>query len=155
MFESCRSQHAYYTCTPLFSPMTTCHHQQSPAHGPPDGLHSWVGIINYLPLAVSEQDEVQRRAITNLFKGPYCNLMKSIGVKYNATSHWAKLELPATVWQLANLRLFMEQRFPLHQFNQARARLDPKNLLANDLINKVLGVPSSTQSTTSPDPRSR
>ncbi|KAL7573067.1 hypothetical protein ACA910_018754 [Epithemia clementina (nom. ined.)] len=118
----------------------------SPAHGPADGLHSWVGIINYLPLSVTEEDERQRQEITKQFKGPYCNLMRSLCTRYNATSHWAKLELPPTIWQMVDLKLFMEERFPVHEFNQARALLDPKNLMANVLINSVLGV-SRTSST--------
>jgi L-galactono-1,4-lactone dehydrogenase len=115
--------------------------KMSPAHdGTLDGLHSWVGIINYLPLA---DDERQRREITNQFTGKYSDLMRSVGSRYNATSHWAKLEMPASIWKLVDLKLHYENRFPLAKFNAARAHFDPKNLMANDLINLVLGVPPS------------
>ena len=65
--------------------------------------------------------------------------MRNICAKYNGTSHWAKLELPDNVWELVDLQLLMEQRFPLLQFNLVRALLDPHNIMANKLINSVLG----------------
>jgi L-galactono-1,4-lactone dehydrogenase len=114
----------------------------SPAYGPADGLHSWVGIINYLPPgATPEQEMLQRQAITALFLGPYCDLMRSVGKEFNATSHWAKLEPPKSVWQLVDLQLFLTTRFPLERFNQWRAELDPKNILASPLLNLLLGKP--------------
>lgn len=109
----------------------------SPAHGPPEGLHSWVGIINYLP----SENERQRRAITELFTGKYCDLMRAVGSEVNATSHWAKLERPASMWKLVDLQLFLSTRFPLSRFNELRATLDPKNILASPLINLLLGKP--------------
>jgi len=111
----------------------------SPAHGPLDGLHSWVGIINYLPT----DDERQRRQITELFKGRYCDLMRDVGTAVNATSHWAKLERPASVWKLVDLQLFLQSRFPVQKFNRARAFYDPKNILSSPLIDMVLGKPQS------------
>jgi len=109
----------------------------SPAHGPPEGLHSWVGIINYLP----SEDEQQRRQITELFQGKYCDLMRTVGLGVNATSHWAKLERPKDTWKLVDLQLFLQSRFPLEKFNQLRAIYDPKNILASPLINLTLGTP--------------
>lgn len=109
----------------------------SPAHGPPEGLHSWVGIINYLP----SDDERQRREITELFTGNYCELMRTVGKAVNATSHWAKLERPASMWGLIDLQIFLQDRFPLTMFNEARSIYDPKNILANPLMNLVLGDP--------------
>ena len=109
----------------------------SPAYGPPDGLHSWVGIINYLP----SDDEGQRRDITNLFTGKYCDLMRQVGKPVSATSHWAKLERPSNMWKLIDTQLFLQDRFPLQKFNEARALLDPKNILANPLLNLLLGDP--------------
>lgn len=109
----------------------------SPAHGDSNGLHSWVGIINYLPT----ENEMQRRQITELFTGEYCNLMRSVGQPFRATSHWAKLERPATVWQLMDLQLFLQERFPLDMFNAARRLYDPKNILSNPLMNLILGDP--------------
>jgi L-galactono-1,4-lactone dehydrogenase len=103
-----------------------------------DGLHSWVGVISYLPT----DDERQRREITEAFTGPYCDLVRSVGEPFNSTSHWAKLELPKSIWQLADLRTFMDRRFPLTRFNRLRGKYDPKNILGNDLMNLVLGKPS-------------
>jgi L-galactono-1,4-lactone dehydrogenase len=113
----------------------------SPAYGAAEGLHSWVGIINYLP----SDDERQRREITELFKGKYCSLMQSVGATVNATSHWAKLERPPTMGQVIDLQLFLQSRFPLKQFNDARSVYDPKNILANPLVNLLLGDPGSHQ----------
>jgi len=110
----------------------------SPAHdGTLNGLHCWVGIIYYLPT----EDESQRRSITNEFTGTYSDLMRSVGGPYGATSHWAKLEQPKSLWKLVDLKLHYQQKFPLSKFNSVRAWLDPKNLMANDLLNQVLGVP--------------
>jgi len=110
----------------------------SPAHGQPDGLHSWVGIINYL-----QEDEAQRRAVTDLFTGTYCDLMRSVGSHYDATSHWAKISAPVSVWKLVDLQLFLSKRFPLQQFNDLRAKFDPKNILASPMIDSILGKPPS------------
>ena len=109
----------------------------SPAHGAPDGIHSWVGIINYLP----SDNELQRRQITELFTGKYCDLMRSVGTEFNATSHWAKIERPSELWKLIDLQLFLQERFPLVKFNKLRATYDPKNILASPLINLTLGTP--------------
>lgn len=118
----------------------------SPAYGPPNGLHSWIGIIEYLPA----EDEIQRRLITELFRGKYCDLMKDIGQTYNATSHWAKLEIPNSIYEMADLRLFLQQRFPVDLFNRARALLDPKLILSNRKINSAFGGPMHILATSSP-----
>lgn len=118
----------------------------SPAHdGLMDGLHCWVGIINYLPSDETIMDptrmEQQRKDITEYFKGPYCTLLRFISDKYNATSHWAKLEPPNSIWTLIDVQLQLQQRFPLRMFNNARLLFDPKNLLSNALVNQVFGEP--------------
>lgn len=105
------------------------------------GLHSWVGIIHYLP----SDDEYQRKSITESFTGRYCDLMRGVGQQYSATSHWAKLEIPPSIWQLVDLRLLMQQRFPVRLFNSTRAMLDPKNLLSNRTINMAFGKPGEQQ----------
>jgi L-galactono-1,4-lactone dehydrogenase len=109
----------------------------SPAHGPPEGLHSYVGIINYLP----SDDERQRREITSSFTGKYCELMSNVGSDFNAASHWAKLERPNSMWQIIDLQMFLQDRFPVQLFNEARQRFDPKNILAGPLLNIALGSP--------------
>lgn len=109
----------------------------SPAHGPTDGLHSWVGIINYLP----SEDPKQREEITKQFTGQYSDLVRSIGRPLKAVSHWAKLEEPQSVWKAVDLKMLYQERFPVADFNKARAKLDPKNILASPLLNLVFGVP--------------
>jgi hypothetical protein len=84
---------------------------------------------------------LQRQEITALFLGPYCDLVRSVGKEFDATSHWAKLEPPKSVWQLVDLQLFLATRFPLERFNHWRAELDPKNILASPLLNLLLGKP--------------
>jgi L-galactono-1,4-lactone dehydrogenase len=109
----------------------------SPAHGPPNGLHSWVGIINYLP----SDNELQRREITNLFTEIYCDLFRQVGDRVGAASHWAKLECPSSFWKIVDLRIALQNKFPLQSFNALRAIYDPKNILASPLINLTLGEP--------------
>jgi L-galactono-1,4-lactone dehydrogenase len=110
----------------------------SPAHGPPNGLHSWVGIINYLP----SENELQRREITHLFTETYCDLFRQVGDKVGAASHWAKLERPSSFWKLVDLRIALQNKFPVQSFNALRAIYDPKNILASPLINLTLGEPN-------------
>jgi L-galactono-1,4-lactone dehydrogenase len=111
----------------------------SPANGPPQGLHSWVGIISYLP----SDDPVQRRQITKLFTGKYCNILREVGQGVNATTHWAKLERPTSIYQIVDLQMFFKSRFPVHAFNEARRMYDPKNIMSCPLIDLVLGGPAS------------
>jgi len=117
----------------------------SPAYGPKEGLHCWVGIIMYLP----SEDEHQRNSITSAFKGPYCDLVRELGMNVNATSHWAKLEMPNTPAELERLQTLMKHKFPVTKFNDARKLLDDKNLLANDLMNAVFGSTTTTEKTVS------
>ena len=109
----------------------------SPAHGAANGLHSWVGIIMYLP----SDDETQRRLITESFTGQYCGLLRSVGSDVNATSHWAKLERPSSLLKLLALQDFLKSRYPLAKFNETRATLDPNNILTSPALTLVLGKP--------------
>jgi L-galactono-1,4-lactone dehydrogenase len=110
----------------------------SPAYGPPNGLHSWVGIISYLP----SEDPTQRHKITELFVGKYCDLLRDVGMGVNATSHWAKLERPKSIWKMIDLQLFMQSRFSLSLFNEARALYDPKNILGTEALDLTIGAPT-------------
>ena len=112
----------------------------SPAHGPENGLHCWVGIINYLP----SDDVDQRNAITEMFTGTYSDLVRSVGRPMGVVSHWAKLEKPKSVSKAVDLKLLYQDRFPVTEFNRARALFDPKNILSNPLLNQVFGTPPST-----------
>jgi L-galactono-1,4-lactone dehydrogenase len=110
----------------------------SPAHGPSDGLFTWVGIINYLP----SEDPDQRKAITKLFTGQYCDLVSKIGRPMKAVSHWAKLEEPQSIWKAVELKSLYLDRFPIAEFDAARGLYDPKNILSSPLLNLVLGKPT-------------
>jgi L-galactono-1,4-lactone dehydrogenase len=109
----------------------------SPAHGSQDELFTWVGIINYLP----SDDPKQRSAITKLFTGQYSDLVRHIGRPLKAVSHWAKLEEPRSVWKAVELKTLYLERFPVAEFNAARGRYDPKNILSTPLLDLVLGRP--------------
>lgn len=110
----------------------------SPVHGDADdgSLHTWVGIIMYLPLA---DDERQRRAITERFTGEYCALMRQLGSDVNMASHWAKLEIPTNMWHLVDLQHNLKKRYPIRLFEKARQMLDPKDILGNPMINLAFG----------------
>ena len=90
----------------------------------------------YLP----SDDEAIRQKITHQFKTQYCNIVRQIGGSKIAT-HWGKLEIPNSYNDYLMLRDGMKRRYPLDKFNAARMLYDPKNLLANDLMNLVLGRP--------------
>jgi len=109
----------------------------SPAHGEPSGMHTWVGIINYLP----SEDEAQRKDITKVFTEKYSDLVRIIGKPFLSVSHWAKLEQPRSIWHAVDLLLLMQNRYPLEDFNKARGKLDPNNILSNKLIDTALGTP--------------
>ena len=91
----------------------------------------------YLP----SDDPNERKEITNRFRGQYCDLAREVGMPYNVVSHWGKLEMPTNGTNFLQLRELMSTRYPLSKFNALRMFYDPKNLLANDLLNTVLGTP--------------
>jgi len=109
----------------------------SPAFGTANSLFTWVGIINYLP----SDDPQQRKDITQLFNTEYTDLVRQIGRPLKAVSHWAKLEDPTSVWKAVELKSLYLERFPLTEFNIARGIYDPKNILSNQLLDRVLGKP--------------
>lgn len=56
--------------------------------------------------------------------------------RYGGVPHWAKLEVERLGADRA--RQMLAQRFPLEKFNAARARLDPKNILSNHMLDQAL-----------------
>ena len=46
-------------------------------------------------------------------------------------------QVPQREADLERMRERLAQRYPLDQFAEARARLDPKNILANDMIDAL------------------
>jgi len=111
----------------------------SPAYGKvgEGGLFCWVGIIMYLP----DEGEKIRQAITHKFQNQYCDLAKRVGTPLQTVSHWGKLEMPMSPQDYERLRSSMLRRYPVEEFNAARLRFDPKNILGNRLVDVVLGTP--------------
>ena len=111
----------------------------SPAHGPPNGLHSWIGIIMYLP-PEDVAGAGERNRITEAFTTQYSDLMRKVGMEFNYASHWSKLEIPkGSVWDLVDLQLHYAQKYPLELFHKVRSMLDPRGILINPLLELALG----------------
>ena len=105
------------------------------------GLHSWIGIIMYLPT----DDETERDAITRAFKSYAAKEEATLGEKYRIRTHWAKIELPEPERSDRGFRVARErmaQLYPVEEFRKIRARLDPKGILGNDPIEALLGEPN-------------
>ena len=113
----------------------------SPAYSEnPNELFSWVGIIMYLPPG---QDDQARENITKRFED-YADIMRTVGKKYGAVPHWAKIELPGLVRgnmsngnyidKLKQLRESLEKRYDTKKFISARKQLDPDHILSNHLL---------------------
>lgn len=66
----------------------------------------------------------------------YCKLLEGdLMPKYDAVEHWAKIEVPHLNLEAARQR--MRRRYPVEDFNWLRREFDPKNILANDIIDKL------------------
>ena len=102
-------------------------------------VFSWVGIIMYLPAG---QDEADRKRIGDAFKR-YCKIMTDVGEKYDIVPHWAKIEIPvgedgnANEQELKEVRKRIHRRYKTKKFNEYRRALDPKSVLANEMIEKI------------------
>merc|ERR1712153_171007 len=109
----------------------------STAPGSPKSLHSWVGVIMYLPT----EEEAQRKAITSSFQD-YCrNTTAPLLSKYKGKTHWAKLEKPRSAEELEKVRAKLCAVYPVEQFNKARKQLDPHNIMSNEMLNDFFGKP--------------
>jgi L-galactono-1,4-lactone dehydrogenase len=102
----------------------------SPAAGAPNSLHSWVGIIMYLPTA----EEAERAAITKAFTKYGEQEFDQLGDKYELRTHWAKIELPEDKARREKLRQKIRQHYPVKEFNAARKYMDPYGDFTNTLI---------------------
>jgi L-galactono-1,4-lactone dehydrogenase len=67
---------------------------------------------------------------------------------YHASWHWAKIEPPEDPARLAAMKARLAERFPVAAFNAARAQLDPNNILANDMVDKLFGRPGAAGAAT-------
>lgn len=112
----------------------------SPSYGSPESLHTWVGIIMFLPEA-----EAERQAVTAAFVEYGRLVERQLMEKYSAVHHWAKLEQPLDGEDLKRRRALLAARYPLSAFAAARARVDPKNILGNGLVDTLLSPNAPTQ----------
>ena len=106
-------------------------------------LFSWVGIIMYLPPG---QDDNEREKITRRFED-YADIMRTVGKKYGAVPHWAKIELPGLIRgkisnehyvnKLNQLKESLQERYDTKRFSSARKVLDPDHILSNHLLDTL------------------
>jgi hypothetical protein len=62
--------------------------------------------------------------------------------KYGAAWHWAKIDPPrGDAARLARARAALAARFPLGDLAAARAELDPRGVLGNELFDSLLSPP--------------
>ena len=105
----------------------------SPSHGEKDSLHSWVGIIMYLPTQV----EAEREEITARFTEYGEQMRDTLGDEYLLKTHWAKIELEKNMVrrskQVERLKTaYGKENF--RAFRDLRRKFDPKGVLMNELI---------------------
>ena len=101
----------------------------------------------YLPQDSGEGGEVskKRQEVLDAFKSYSEVVHERVMPKFNATWHWAKLEVPRSSLtgqldevKMDQIRKRLSAKFPLELFNAYRAMLDPKNILANQWIDSVI-----------------
>ena len=109
--------------------------RMSPAHSEgEDDLHTWVGIIMYLP----PDNEEQRAAITKRFWEYNAMCRQHLWPRYGCHQHWAKIELPDSESELATMRARLAERFPLDELHALKKRFDPRGVLGNTLVDTLL-----------------
>lgn len=113
------------------APMSPCYSENE------RDIFCWVGIIMYLPAGQTPEDrENIRRSFEEYKVGVLGPLMK----KYNARTHWAKIELP--YYETERHRIFamrksLRRDYPIDEFNRWRMILDPNNILTNDTLDQL------------------
>uniref|UniRef100_A0A7S3Z880 FAD-binding PCMH-type domain-containing protein n=1 Tax=Lotharella globosa TaxID=91324 RepID=A0A7S3Z880_9EUKA len=97
-------------------------------------VFSWVGVIMYLPVS----DPTIRGRIQDKFRD-YTQLVRKVGAELPSDiyPHWGKIEMPSDAKALEADQAWLSRRYPVGLFNSLRRELDPKNICANDLINKA------------------
>ena len=103
---------------------------------PSSAVFSWVGIIMYLPT----EDPGQRAQITKRFE-EYRDLVAQLRPQFTAWDHWAKIEVPSDEGAKVKFQAQLAERYPVHEFQNARRALDPKNVLGSSNIDALLGSP--------------
>ena len=105
------------------------------------GLHSWIGIIMYLP----GDDADERDAITAAFEAYAARETEALGEKFQIRTHWAKIELPGDPEARVAARRAVESRYDVSGFRELRASYDPKGVLGNDMIEGLMGDPARVE----------
>lgn len=126
------------SASPL-SPATNVRPDGALAPGP--GLHSWIGIIMYLP----GDDADERDAITAAFEAYAKRETEALGEKFQTRTHWAKIELPSDPSARVAARRAVESRYDVSGFRELRASYDPKGVLGNDMIEGLMGDPARVE----------
>ena len=126
------------SASPL-SPATNVRPDGALAPGP--GLHSWIGIIMYLP----GDDADERNAITAAFEAYAARETEALGEKFQIRTHWAKIELPGDPEARVAARRAVESRYDVSGFRELRASYDPKGVLGNDMIEGLMGDPARVE----------
>ena len=124
-------------------------------------LHSWVGIILYLP-----EDEASSRewrpAVDAAFREYSRIVERDLGPKHGATEHWAKVEPGRYVdgegaeggasgsnnAPLEEKRRRLERRFGrgnVAKFAEARRRLDPYNVMGGSVVDALFPHPNEKE----------
>ena len=109
----------------------------SPVAGNPGDLFSWVGIVMYVPDANSP---TSAETVSDAFQKYATVLTHDLAPRFNAAEHWAKITALSS-FGLKVKRQELCQRFPVAEWQSARALLDPKNLLGNRFLNSLLPHP--------------
>ena len=113
------------------APMSPCYSKNE------KDIFCWVGIIMYLP---TSQTPEEREDIRRSFEEYKVAVLGPLMEKYNAQTHWAKIELP--YYETERHRIFAMRKslrrcFPIDEFNGWRKKLDPNNILANEIIDQL------------------
>lgn len=120
----------------------------SPVAGPPGSLHTWVGIIMYLPARLGDgggeggrgaPGGTSRAAVTAAFAAYKRALAERHWVRAGAVEHWAKVEMPVDEADAAALRARVDRRYPVAAFTALRDEVDPARLLSNPLLDAIFG----------------
>ena len=105
----------------------------------PNMVYSWIGIIMYLP---PNQDESGRERIRTQFNR-YADILYKLSKKYGAVPHWAKIEVPTLDSddrsKIIDLKSLIENRYNVGKFQNAMRLFDPKGILSNRLIKRLVG----------------
>ena len=125
------------------SPMSPAYSQNK------DEIFSWVGIIQFIPV------EELRDPIEKSFVG-FAKKFIDIGYDFGALIHWGKVDLAFhdTPELLNEMRRALWDRCDVERYQKARALLDPKNIMSNELMTALFPHPKD-ESIAPPNNKSR